>query len=370
MADKYLESCIVNRGNWSRLKECMRRAKAGQKLTIANLGGSITMGSAASRQELCYAYLSHLWWKETFPQADITFVNAGIGATTSQFGVARADEDVLVYKPDLVFVEFSVNDDNTEHFKETYEGLVRKLYTSGTKPAVVLLHNAFYNDGHSAEEIHTEIGRYYELPCVSFKNSVMQQVLDGKITARTLTADDLHPNDLGHSMLAASVRFFLDQVYAECEEPEEPAVFPEKPVTKNRYETSKRYRSQNLAVSACSGFAEDTSVQNHITEIFKNGWTAAEEGAYLECNVEAATLGVQYRRSVAQPAPSAKVIVDGDEASAVILNGEFDETWGDLIALQTVFENDTVERHHVRIEICNTHQDDVVPFYFVSVITA
>lgn len=370
MADKYLESCIVNRGNWKRLKECMKRAEAGGHLTIGNLGGSITMGSVATRQELCYAYLSHLWWKETFPQADISFVNAGIGATTSQFGVARADEDLLAYRPDVVFIEFSVNDDNEPHFKETYEGLVRRIYCSETKPAVVLLHNAFYDDGHSAEEIHTEIGRYYQVPGVSFKNSVMKKCLDGLIEAKDVSPDNLHPNDLGHSMLAETVKYFLNQVYGEVDVPEEAAVFPEKPVTKNRYEDSKRYRNPNLRVSAMEGFAVDTQEQRHITEIFRKGWTARQEGAFLECDVNAAALGVQFRRSVAHPAPSAKVIVDGDSEHAVLLNGEYDETWGDLIALQTVFENEEKKEHHIRIELCNTHPDDKVPFYLVSVIEA
>lgn len=64
--------------------------------------------------------------EKTFPQADFTYINAGIGGTTSQFGVARAEADLLSKEPDFVIIEFSVNDDSTEHFMETYEGLVRK----------------------------------------------------------------------------------------------------------------------------------------------------------------------------------------------------------------------------------------------------
>lgn len=143
MADKYLDRIVVNRGNQKRLKNVMLRAGRGESVTIGYLGGSITMGSVATVPEKCYAFLSCQWWREHFPQTRVEYYNAGIGATTSQFGVARVDDDLLYARPDVVFIEFSVNDDNDEHFKETYEGLVRHVYTSESLPAVVLLHNSF-----------------------------------------------------------------------------------------------------------------------------------------------------------------------------------------------------------------------------------
>ena len=368
MANKYIESSIINRGNWARLKACMKRAAAGEKLTIGYLGGSITMGSVATVQEKCYAYLSHEWWKETFPQADIQFVNAGIGATTSQFGVARVEEDLLSYKPDVVFIEFTVNDDATAHFQETYEGLVRKVYGCELAPAVVTLQNAFYHDGVCAEEIHTPVAKYYDLPVVSFKKSVVARVMDGVIVEEDITPDHLHPNDKGHALLAETVKYFLDQVYADIDVAEEAPALKAETMTKNRYENSVRMRNKNLVIKASEGFEADTSVQEHITHIFKNGWEVSEEGSYMELEVEAACLGIQYRRTIQHPAPSMKVIVDGQEVT--VLNGEFDETWGDLIALETVFENDEKAKHSVRLELINAHEGDKLPFYLVSIICA
>lgn len=95
------ENGIANRGCLYRLKKVMDRAKAGEALNIAFLGGSITQGSLSSKPELCYAYHVYEWWKKTFPQADFTYINAGIGGTTSQFGVARAEADLLSKEPDL-----------------------------------------------------------------------------------------------------------------------------------------------------------------------------------------------------------------------------------------------------------------------------
>jgi lysophospholipase L1-like esterase len=42
--------------------------------------------------------------------AKFDYINAGIGGTTSQFGVTRVENYLLCYHPDFVIVEFSVND--------------------------------------------------------------------------------------------------------------------------------------------------------------------------------------------------------------------------------------------------------------------
>ena len=121
--------------NLKRLKNCMKRAEAGEELTIGFLGGSITQGSLATTMENTYAYRVFTWWKQTFPKANFHYVNGGIGGTTSHYGVSRAVTDVLMYQPDFVVVDFSVNDEADTFFQETYEGVVRKLLSWDSKPA-------------------------------------------------------------------------------------------------------------------------------------------------------------------------------------------------------------------------------------------
>ena len=111
------EKGMVNRGNWYAIQQVMERAARGEEITVGVLGGSITQGCLASKQENCYASRVYQWWSSHFPK--VNFINAGIGGTTSQFGVARVEEDLLRFQPDLVFVEFSVNDDGNPFFRET-----------------------------------------------------------------------------------------------------------------------------------------------------------------------------------------------------------------------------------------------------------
>lgn len=359
----------VNRGNLYRMKELMKRAEAGDRMTMTFLGGSITQGSVSSQYTNCYAYLVFDWFVKKFPKTAFTYINAGVGGTTSQFGVARAEDDILLYKPDFAIIEFSVNDENTDFFRETYEGLVRKIYGSAYEPAVLLVHNICYDTGISAEEKHREIGAYYNLPSVSMKTTIYPEVVAEAIPAREITPDDLHPNTEGHALVAEVITNFLEKVYEQKEEPEVVFSMPQKPLTINAYERAVRHQNYN-SKPVCQGFEADYTLKKYVNDIFRNGWTAGKQGASISFEVEGSEIAVQYRKSVNQPAPIAVAIVDGEEKNAIVLDANFEETWGDCLFIQTVANHIENKKHTVEIKLIETHENDAVPFYLVSVITS
>lgn len=365
------EKGMINRGNWHKLKKCMKKAASGQTITVGFLGGSITQGSLSSTPETCYAYLVYEWWKKKFPKSEITFINAGIGGTTSQFGVSRVEDHLLKYAPDFVLIEFAVNDDNTEFFEETYEGLIRRTLSDKCAPAVMLMNNVKYDDGVNAEEMHLKVAEAYELPMVSMKNTIWPEIESGRISNREITPDDLHPNDAGHKLVAQVITDFLDRVYEDSGTEEAPSNFGENtlpdPVTENAYENSVRYQNYNSAPTV-QGFKADEDPQNDIREIFRKGWTAWKEGNKISFTINCTGVAVQYRKSVKQPTPIAKVVVDGKEDQAVILDGNFEEDWGDCLYIDTITRHMQPGDHTVEITITKAHEDDAVPFYLVSVI--
>lgn len=356
------EKGMVNRGNWSHIQSVFRRAERGEPVTLGFLGGSITQGSLASAQDKCYASLVANWWSRQYPQ--IQFINAGIGGTTSQFGAARVGEDLLRFKPDLVFLEFSVNDEATPFFRETYEGLVRQILASGA--ALMLIHNVRYDNMVSAEDIHLEIGRHYALPCVSMRSTIYPLVASGVLLNREITPDDLHPNDRGHELVASVVTHFLETIRDGKEEAIPAPVIPA-PLTANEYETSIRHQNHNSA-PILEGFTADDTPQEHITQMFRRGYTAWHRGDRITFRVEGTGIGVQYRKSVRKPAPIARVVVDDRPETAVVLDANFQEDWGDCLYLDTVLFHGESKAHKVEITIIEDHEDDAVPFYLVSVI--
>ena len=367
--------------NITRLKNLMKRAANGESLVIGFLGGSITQGSLSSTPETCYAYLVYEWWKKSFPNATFSFVNGGIGGTTSHYGGARAWKDVLCYRPDIVTVDFSVNDDANEFFEETYEGTLRRLLAAPSAPAVVVLNNVFYDTGKNAQDYHNRIADHYGIPHVSIKDTIFPDVESGKIVRADITPDNLHPNDKGHRLVADEICKLLDSIKAEVEEEaiageniedksmktEESILLPE-PLTENAYEHSRLIQIQdNEAI--LDGFLVDPIEKKGMLDIFKNGWTAAHTNDKISFEIECSCLAVQYRKSVQQPVPKAKAVIDGDEAHAVILDGNFTEDWGDCLYLEPLLHHAEKKVH--RIEITVTDAKDIVrPFYLVSLIVS
>lgn len=365
----------------TRLKNLMKRAAKGESLVIGFLGGSITQGSLSSTPKTCYAYLVYEWWKKSFPNAAFSFVNGGIGGTTSHYGGARAWKDVLCYRPDIVTVDFSVNDDANEFFEETYEGTIRRLLAAPSAPAVVVLNNVFYDIGKNAQDYHNRIADHYGIPHVSIKDTVYPDVESGKIVRADITPDNLHPNDKGHRLVADEICKLLDSIKAEMEEETiageniegkstktEASVLLPAPLTENAYEHSRLIQIQdNEAI--LDGFLVDPIEKKGMLDIFKNGWTAAHTNDKISFEIECSCLAVQYRKSVQQPVPKAKAVIDGDEAHAVILDGNFTEDWGDCLYLEPLLHHAEKKVH--RIEITVTDAKDIVrPFYLVALIVS
>ena len=365
----------------TRLKNLMKRAANGESLVIGFLGGSITQGSLSSTPKNCYAYLVYEWWKKSFPNAAFSFVNGGIGGTTSHYGGARAWKDVLCYRPDIVTVDFSVNDDANEFFEETYEGTLRRLLAAPSAPAVVVLNNVFYDTGKNAQDYHNRIADHYGIPHVSIKDTVYPDVESGKIVRADITPDNLHPNDKGHRLVADEICKLLDSIKAEVEEETiageniegkstktEASVLLPAPLTENAYEHSRLIQIQdNEAI--LDGFLVDPIEKKGMLDIFKNGWTAAHTNDKISFEIECSCLAVQYRKSVQQPVPKAKAVIDSDEAHAVILDGNFTEDWGDCLYLEPLLHHAEKKVH--RIEITITDAKDIVrPFYLVSLIVS
>jgi len=365
----------------TRLKNLMKRAAKGESLVIGFLGGSITQGSLSSTPKTCYAYLVYEWWKKSFPNAAFSFVNGGIGGTTSHYGGARAWKDVLCYRPDIVTVDFSVNDDANEFFEETYEGMLRRLLAAPSDSAVVVLNNVFYDTGKNAQNYHNRIADHYGIPHVSIKDTVYPDVESGKIVRADITPDNLHPNDKGHRLVADEICKLLDSIKAEMEEETiageniegkntktEASVLLPAPLTENAYEHSRLIQIQdNEAI--LDGFLVDPIEKKGMLDIFKNGWTAAHTNDKISFEIECSCLAVQYRKSVQQPVPKAKAVIDGDEAHAVILDGNFTEDWGDCLYLEPLLHHAEKKVH--RIEITVTDAKDIVrPFYLVALIVS
>jgi lysophospholipase L1-like esterase len=100
----------------------------GAELKIGYLGGSITAQKG-------WRVLTLEHFKKAYPQAAFTEINAAIGGTGSDLGVFRVQQDVLSKGPDLLFVEFAVNDGGADPQRiiRAMEGIVRQTWKANPK---------------------------------------------------------------------------------------------------------------------------------------------------------------------------------------------------------------------------------------------
>lgn len=216
---------LVSSGNTSRIQTLVEKAKRGEEVTLAYIGGSITQGAGATPLNTeCYAYKMFTGFNEKYSaNHNAKFIKAGVGGTPSEFGIVRFENDVLNNpasdkEPDLVVIEFAVNDAGDETNGECYEGLVRRCLQLSSKPAVILLFSVFADD-YNLQDRLIPIGDHYNLPMVSLKNAVTRQFYqtydEGRIVSKSqYFYDTYHPTNLGHTIMSDCLMNCIDNAVA------------------------------------------------------------------------------------------------------------------------------------------------------------
>jgi lysophospholipase L1-like esterase len=204
---------------------------AGEDVTVVFFGGSITWGGQASDiDQSSYRALTTKWLKQQYPQSKITSINSGIGGTGSDLGVFRCQTDVLDHQPDLVFVEFAVNDGGMDDYKsmETYEAILRQLISAEKKPDICIVytieqqHLELWQEGKLSPRAATQeqLAVLYNLPSVKMAAGIAMDVLEGKATWEELMSDSVHPLDGGHAVytnvLSSCLRTMFEQQSDDC----------------------------------------------------------------------------------------------------------------------------------------------------------
>jgi lysophospholipase L1-like esterase len=328
---------LVSTGDLSRVRQVMAKAQRGEKVIVAVIGGSITQGAKASKPELRYGNLMADWWRKAFPKAQIEFVNAGIGATGSNFGSLRAQRDLLSHSPDFVVVEYGVNDGNTQASAETLEGLTRQILKQPNQPAVVQLF-MMHQGGGNAQEWLGKIGAHYSLPVVSFRDALWPEIKAGRLAWDVVMADEVHPNDLGHACAAEFVGYLLEVAKKGMGSNTATRPLPA-PLLSDLYEHTSLFEAPDLKPLSNSGWTLDTTWKT---------WGSAKPGSVIEFEINGTAL-FSMHLVVKRAMGKAKLQVDG--GAPVVYDGWFNQTWGGYRCTNLLAKDLKPGKHIVRIEL-------------------
>lgn len=162
----------------------MKKINAGQDITIAYLGGSITAMNG-------WRNLTTDWFRQTWPKVKFTEVHAAIGGTGSDLGAFRVGHDALRHRPDLLFIEFATNDGGAqpESIWRSMEGIVRQTWKKDTSTDIVFTYtitHSMMNDYGAgmcprAASAMEQLADHYGIPSIGFGPRVAAEVKAGRL---------------------------------------------------------------------------------------------------------------------------------------------------------------------------------------------
>ncbi len=251
--------CATSAHTVPEFKKFIQKAKTGKPIVIAYLGGSITYGATTepiagtNSHNKIYDYTTFNpdkeswraktfeWLRNNFEQKPGQFrqINAAIGGTPSLLGAYRLEQDVLSKNPDLVFVEFAVNDngvakltlnnpDAPHSILRSTKSIIKRLRKNNPNVAIVMplsphrvLEKSVHNPwaeildlGHDQTLLSAESLKipYISLRKAFYGNSKKQPhkpYYDGQDTP----GNYVHPSPHGHRAYAEAVKNALAKIF-------------------------------------------------------------------------------------------------------------------------------------------------------------
>lgn len=231
-------ACTVTVAASPSFEQFHQRALAGEDLTVAFIGGSLTWGAMATDpQKTSYRAIVGRKLQETYPEAHFKFIDAAIGGSGAQLGAFRLQRDVLNYKPDLVFLDFTLNDGvygTTPDTLAAHESLVRRIIIEGKCPVIQMFLAARNfvaagtTDKMKRRTAHLGIAEAYNVPCGDAIILMQELWKEGKLDLDTIwppeSFDMTHPDDPGYALYAEAAWNAFQKAVAEktvCRVPEE-----------------------------------------------------------------------------------------------------------------------------------------------------
>jgi hypothetical protein len=284
-------------------------------------------------------------------------------------------------QPDIVIVEFAVNDADDETNGVCYESLVLKALNTANAPAVILLFSVFESDWNLQERL-SPVGFRYGLPMVSIKDAVTEQFrlteAEGRfISKQDFFADIYHPTNAGHAIMADSLTLLFEETDRSDADPEDiglevPSVIGNDFVGVRLLDRSN---SHHIAQVAEGSFSEsDTELQHaemddqpYGTPQFPHNWmhTAESGSGRFTMTIRCKSILLIYKNSARDEFGNAEIWVDGQKTRTAE-SGTV--KWTRCHAILLLRESQS-EMHTVEIRMAAGHEDKrftILGFGFVD----
>lgn len=296
----------------------VEKAERGAEVNIAYLGGSITSQPG-------YRVLSRKWFQKRYPKARINDIHAAIGGTGSELGVFRFDQDVLAHNPDLLFVEFAVNDYNTDEevITRSFEGIIRKTWKANPKTDICFVYTLTHlmlpdlqsGKYQKSAVVMEKVADHYGIPSVHMGMKIADMVEEGTLVMKgekggmtavsgssldkgpgkgksvmVFSRNGVHPyTDTGHVLYMEAIERAMAKIIPAGKAGKH--VLPS-PISEDHHERASLVPLSDI--TGKKGFQKmpkDKGPGKHFRRQMPDMWMASEEGACLEFKFKGDYLG-------------------------------------------------------------------------------
>lgn len=312
---------------------------AKKELSIGFMGGSVTRGYA---HQQVYA--------EAYPQmltADLEQLGyrvkcaccADPGMDAMQ-GNLLAEREILANAPDLVFLEYSINETTLRHSVLSFESLLRKLLLAEHPPIVCIFTIRSKND-YSAESFMLPMAEHYGLPCVSLRQGINPCLAAEKLIWEDYADAESHPTPEGHRLLADCLMNLLENA-KQCEKT---AVVP----LPEPWLDAPFANMQYLPAGELPQLDTDFAVAAKEFSYYPTVWLGDTAHSRYEYRFTGKGLVLFFEANRIPEYGSAKILMDGKPVSHPLLNQSVLRTysiygWGNAMPV-VVLETETPASH-------------------------
>lgn len=289
------------------------------KLSIGLIGGSVTQGySAAGFCPTSYPVLFAEGLRERGYEVETNLcAEAGMG---SMEGNLLADAQIIAHKPDLVVLEFAINETTLRPSVIAFESLLRKLLCQPEPPVVCLLLIRSMND-YSCESFMLPLAEHYNLPCIRLRKGLNPALERGDLKWEDYGDPESHPNDDGQRLLADCLLHLIDTAKNLPDEPAEP--LPE-PWLDAPYQ-HLQYLHPNADTEAVRTSAPIVARRNHS---FPEAWLLSAQNGGMQIETECEALLIFYETHHLPEYGACKITADGEPLNPPVLQSNSIYGWG------------------------------------------
>lgn len=361
---------LLSEGTNGRLDTFIKKLMQGEEVTVVAIGGSVTEGAGAGSFDKSYADKFVQGLEAEYPDATVNYLNVGFSGTPSSLGVIRYDHDVtekLETNPDLVIIEFAVNDWQEETNSRAYESMIKTILEKDEDTAVVLMFAVFRNKWN-LEELYTDMGYQYGLPMVSAKQGTKDAFAAGNLTDSQFFFDEYHPTAFGHTVMSDALLYLVDQKKNNLVEKTE--IDFSNPVKGTDFTNMHMLESTSTDVKITAGgfSSSDTEIQGFQRTgeaEFANNWmhTAESGSKSFQVTLNCKNILLDYKTSNKDTFGKAEIYVDGELVREV--DGYSAGGWNNSNIILILDETE-VKKHTLEVKMAEDSMDKNFTIYTIG----